>query len=72
MFAQLPAAPVHRIAIQMAAEGRFLICLDCEVRFEFPTGKSYLAVAELFASQACKAPRGLQASMIPTGERTVR
>ncbi len=43
----------HRIAIQMAAQGRFLICLDCELRFEFPFETPYLAIAEQFAPFPC-------------------
>ena len=43
----------HRIAIQMAAQGRFLICLDCELRFEFPFETSYLATAEQFTPIPC-------------------
>lgn len=45
----------HRIAIQMSAEGRFLICLDCELRFEFPSETPYLALTHEFASHACQA-----------------
>ena len=45
----------HRIAIQMSAQGRFLLCLDCELRFEFPFETPYLAVAREFASHPCHA-----------------
>ena len=44
---------IHRIAIQMSAQGRFLICLDCQLHFEFLSGTPYLAVAHEFVSQPC-------------------
>ena len=43
----------HRIAIQLSAQGRFLICLDCQLHFEFPSGTPYLTVARQFESQSC-------------------
>ena len=47
------AAYAHRIAIQVSAQGRFLICLDCQLHFEFPSGTPYLTVASQFESHCC-------------------
>ena len=53
MSATNSALFIHRIAIQMSPEGRFLICLDCQLHLEFPVGTPYLAVAREFGSHRC-------------------
>ena len=72
MSATICAPFIHRIAIQMSAQGRFLICLDCQLHFEFPSGTPYLTVARQFESQSCgSAPTLLSQDDVPLN-RVVR
>ena len=43
----------HRISILMSPAGRFLLCRDCELRFQFPDGVKYGAIAKQFEFHSC-------------------
>ena len=46
----------HRIAVLMSAAGRFLVCKNCQLSFEFPAGTAYLTIAKQFDSHTCGSP----------------
>ena len=46
----------HHIGILMSGEGRFLACIHCHLKFEFPAGADYDAIAEKFESHSCSIP----------------
>jgi hypothetical protein len=45
--------PLHRIAILMSVEGRFLECQNCFLRIEFAAGAHYEVIAKQFESHSC-------------------
>ena len=47
--------PLHHFGILMSAAGRFLMCIDCQLRFEFPSGADYETIAKQFESHPCLA-----------------
>ena len=49
------ALPLHHFGVLVSAAGRFLMCIDCELRFEFPSGADYQAIAQQFESHPCLA-----------------
>jgi len=51
----------HQIGILMSPSGRFLECLHCQLRFEFPQGTFYATVSAQFASRPCN-------STVPTND----
>jgi hypothetical protein len=53
MSANPPAPSPHRFAILMSPSGRFLECLNCHLRIEFPKGVHYDKVAKQFESHSC-------------------
>jgi hypothetical protein len=53
MSATICTSSEHLVANQLCAQGHFLICLDCPLRFEFPSGTPYLTVTRQFESQSC-------------------
>jgi hypothetical protein len=61
MSANSLACPSHRIAILMAAEGRFLECLTCRLRLKFAAGTHYEVIVRQFDSHLC----GSSTSSIP-------
>jgi hypothetical protein len=56
MSASACTLPPHGIGILMCAEGRFLECVACELRFEFPAGAHYDTIAKQFESHSCCSP----------------
>jgi hypothetical protein len=46
----------HRIAVLMSAAGRFLVCKNCQLSFEFPAGVHYDTIAKQFESHSCSTP----------------
>ena len=48
--------PRHHIAILMAASGRFLVCRECHLSLEFPSGAHYDTIAKQFESRSCNIP----------------
>jgi len=46
----------HHIGILVCAKGRFLMCRECELSFEFPAGKHYDTIAKEFESHLCSSP----------------
>ncbi len=57
-----PQPSPHRITILMSPTGRFLVCRDCKLSFEFPNGVPYAALAKQFESHLC-----LSLASIPGG-----
>lgn len=47
------STPAHRIGILMSPVGRFLECIHCRLKFEFPQGTHYDTVCEQFATYPC-------------------
>lgn len=48
--------PRHFIGILMSANGRFLMCRDCSLTFEFVAGERFDAIAQKFDSFLCAGP----------------
>jgi hypothetical protein len=48
-----PSFSSHCISIVMFPAGRFLLCKDCELSFQFPDGMKYGAVAKQFEFHSC-------------------
>ena len=46
----------HHIGILMSGAGRFLACIHCHLKFEFPAGAHHDTVAEKFESHSCSVP----------------
>jgi hypothetical protein len=46
----------HCIAILMSGAGRFLVCRDCHLSFEFPAAAHYDTTAKQFESHPCSVP----------------
>jgi len=65
--ASLPLS--HRIAILMSPAGRFLLCRDCQLNFEFPAGARYDATAKQFDFQQCRSPAPRIENVVPYRER---
>ena len=40
----------------MSASGRFLVCRECHLRFDFPSGAHYATIAKHFESHWCGSP----------------
>jgi hypothetical protein len=53
MSANSLTRPSHRVAILMAAEGRFLECLNCRLRIRFSAGTQYEVIVRQFDSHLC-------------------
>jgi hypothetical protein len=51
-----PQPSPHRIAILMSPAGRFLMCRDCKLSFQFPDGVPYGQLAKQFESHLCLSP----------------
>src|SRR5579864_7522857 len=51
-----PQASPHRIAILMSPAGRFLVCRDCKLSFQFPDGVPYGPLAKQFEFHLCLSP----------------
>jgi hypothetical protein len=49
----LPFFSPHRISILMSPAGRFLLCRDCKLSFQFPDGMRYGAIAKQFEFHSC-------------------
>jgi len=45
--------PAHRIALRMSATDRFLLCMDCQLQFEYAVGADYNAIMKKFESHSC-------------------
>ena len=45
--------PAHRIALRMSATDRFLLCMDCQLQFEYPLGADYDSIMKQFESHSC-------------------
>jgi len=45
--------PSHHFGVLMSAAGRFLMGIDCQLRFEFPIGADYNATTKQFESHPC-------------------
>jgi hypothetical protein len=48
-----PSPSSHRVGILMSPEGRFLLCRDCKLSFEFSDGIQYGAIAKQFEFHSC-------------------
>src|ERR1700722_5453446 len=48
-----PSRSSHRIIILMSPAGRFLLCSDCKLSFQFPDGMKYGAIAKQFEFHSC-------------------
>jgi hypothetical protein len=48
-----PSPSSHRISILMSPAGRFLLCRDCKLSFEFPDGVQYGVIAKQFEFHSC-------------------
>jgi hypothetical protein len=53
MSASVSTPLPHHIGILVCAEGRLLMCTQCELSFEFPDGKHYHTIAKQFESHLC-------------------
>ena len=51
-----PQPSPHRIAILMSPAGRFLVCRDCKLSFQFPDGVPYRQPAKQFEFHLCLSP----------------
>lgn len=58
---------LHRVGILMSPEGRFLECINCLLRLEFPAGAKFATIAKRFESYSC----GADARAIPVKVPTV-
>ncbi len=47
------STPAHRIGILMSPDGRFVECIHCLLRFEFPQGAHYDTICKQFAPYPC-------------------
>jgi hypothetical protein len=47
--------PLHRVGILMAPTGRFLVCRDCKLSFEFSEAGQYSVIAKQFELHSCDA-----------------
>jgi hypothetical protein len=56
---------LHHLGILMSPSGRFLECLNCRVRIEFPKEVHFETVSKQFASHPCSSP-----PRQPPGRRT--
>jgi len=56
MSASISTPLPHHIGIVVCAEGRLLMCTQCELSFEFPDGKHYRTIAKQFESHLCSSP----------------
>jgi len=50
------STPLHHFGILVSAAGRFLVCIDCQLRFEFPSGADYNTIAKQFEPHSCSSP----------------
>ena len=57
MSAKISTSPSHLIAILMSALGRFVVCRECHLSFEFLSGTHYDTIAKRFESHLCADPR---------------
>jgi hypothetical protein len=53
MAASFPSFSSHRISILVSPAGRFLVCRDCKLSFDFPDGARYGATAKRFEFHSC-------------------
>ena len=51
-----PLPSPHRIGIVMSPLGRFLVCRDCPISFQYPAGAQFAVVAKQFQSHLCGPP----------------
>jgi hypothetical protein len=56
MSAKTSRSQTHLIAISLSAAGRFLVCRECDLRLEFPSGAHYDILAKEFDSRECGCP----------------
>jgi hypothetical protein len=65
MFAVGPTTPVpHRIGILMSPAGRFLECINCQLRIEFPAEARYDTIVKLFEVHPCRRATPATASLL--------
>jgi hypothetical protein len=43
----------HHLGVVMSAKGRFMECINCRLRLEFPAGMEYDTIAKRFESYPC-------------------
>jgi hypothetical protein len=43
----------HHLAVVMTPAGRFMECINCRLRLEFPAGTEYDTIAKRFESHPC-------------------
>jgi hypothetical protein len=48
-----PSRSSHRIIILMSPAGRFLLCSDCKLSFQFPDVAQYGTIAKQFEFHSC-------------------
>jgi hypothetical protein len=46
----------HHISILMSGAGRFVVCRDCHLSFEFPSGAHYDTLLKRLESHPCSVP----------------
>ena len=54
MSASSSLSPCHRISILMSPLGRFLVCRDCKLSFQFSDGAQYGVIARQFEFHSCR------------------
>jgi hypothetical protein len=69
MSARSVPSSSHPVGVLMSPTGRFVVCIDCHLSVEFPTGAHYDIIARQFESHSCGSPRPLKGDAL--SEKTI-